>query len=462
MFFLTKKRLIPVIYKILTNPFDFVAVETIHKLEQGEILKNAPDANALISVCKQYNQTKHSFLLELSTLRHNLDTHYQLPHEEDIFSTTQLRQLYRIYTIFELRNCGRYKPELNQQLTLFTDWLHCNEKIALIISGNFSAKEIDGKIEIEPTSEKQKRIWQSYIQAKKRYQQLLASDIEHISQQTELSIERIQQSSQQLLKRICYIDHDYLISSSFNLKSVQALLLLLKIYAAYFINKQRPLSLDTLQALDIDTSFLIQLLPLHNKQLITYQFLSLEENNLSLTSHLWHHKLTHFFKVLSEKFVEQETIKQYFGGLFFEKNYTLPYLKNTFPERLQVSSGFDRYQIGVDANTNTDVDIIVFDRREQHYYFLQVKYILSGSAPFYHQMLKNMRAHLHKGIQQLQSAKTLLGDQRLTEFLHKKGFDHPVTKSSFILIHNIPEYDGQVTESGIELYDWHHFLEIFS
>lgn len=460
MFFLTKKRLIPVIYKILTNPFDFVAVETIHKLEQGEILENAPDPKALISVCQQYNETKHSFLMELSRLRHKLNTHYRFPLDSDNISATDLRQLYRIYTILELKDCGQCPPLLERHMRLFTKWLSYNEKIALIISGNLSAITIDGEIQIAPTDKRQQNVWRRYTQAQERYQHQLATDIKHISRQ-HLSIQHIEEASRTLLRRVCYLDHSYLISSSFDLRSVQALLLLLKLYAAYFINKQHPLSAETLQALKLDTRLLQELLPLHKQQLISYQFLEFKGRKLSLSTHLWHHKVTHFFKALSEAFSEQELIKQYFGGLFFEKHYTLPYLKNTFPHRLQVSSGFDRYQVGLDTNTNTDVDIIVFDRQEQHYYFLQIKYILSGSAPFYHQMLKNMRAHLHKGIEQLEAAKSLIKEHRLDKLLHKKGFDHPVTKSSFILIHNIPEYNGQVTESGIELYDWHHFIEGF-
>jgi hypothetical protein len=252
-----------------------------------------------------------------------------------------------------------------------------------------------------------------------------------------------------------------------SLKSTQYILNCVNLISVLLLSeiKKTPFKLNkkAIEALGIPYEFVREILVKQKRSLITEQFI--QENNGVIKLHIesWASNLPGHLKNAVTKFNEEDLVKEHLGGMFFETNYVRKALETQpeYSERFIVRQGFDRHQVKSAFKNESDVDLILFDKKLNHYYFLQVKYALEGNTPYFNGAVKRLQSDLASGIKQLSEAKRLLECGQLKDTLKSKGFDYPAnTNCSFILLHNLPDYDYQCTEYDIAMYDWNSFRNL--
>ncbi|MNT25161.1 hypothetical protein D3C72_1606680 [compost metagenome] len=155
------------------------------------------------------------------------------------------------------------------------------------------------------------------------------------------------------------------------------------------------------------------------------------------------------------------------GGKFFEKRHIRQRIEqgDDYRPRYRIVEGFDRCQVLDDVENKKDIDLdiefIIHDTQQDHFYFVQAKHALLGEKAFFDSVIKAVQTRIGSGINQLRGAKALLNQGLLTRTLAaRKLNDVTPAKCSFVLLHNIAQFDYQSTGDGIALYEWASFRNL--
>ena len=145
-------------------------------------------------------------------------------------------------------------------------------------------------------------------------------------------------------------------------------------------------------------------------------------------------------------------------GDYFEKDYLKQYFKNSLNEErknYEVHEGLLDHEIAKGDKT-VDVDFIVEDLRRNRFIFVQVKYLRIGGKAYMLGDVEHMiSGKLTKGISQIEAAKDLHAQGKLAALLADRGIQNCVsTNSTFVVVHNISNFDFQITSSGVCMYEW--------
>lgn len=147
-------------------------------------------------------------------------------------------------------------------------------------------------------------------------------------------------------------------------------------------------------------------------------------------------------------------------GKSFEVDYVLNYLHslNYF--------GFEAYgELNPDPAsevTGYDIDLILEDKKENIYYFIQVKYWFSALPAYLSEKITFFNSKkLKKGVlKQLCNLRSNIEHESVQEHLRSHGITEARKNNSrFILLHNIP-YLNFYEFSGIIFYEWNMFRNI--
>lgn len=152
-----------------------------------------------------------------------------------------------------------------------------------------------------------------------------------------------------------------------------------------------------------------------------------------------------------------------FGGIIgvaFEKQYVVNFLQTRLKEyRIETYGEFR-------PNTNAkikgyDADLVLYDKKLEIYYFIQVKFNIYSQQTFLHERIKYYNGNKNKeGIDQLLVLKKNFNDESIKKKLKQhKLYNASLQNSHFILLHNMPYLNFYET-NGIYLYEWNLFRNL--
>lgn len=151
-------------------------------------------------------------------------------------------------------------------------------------------------------------------------------------------------------------------------------------------------------------------------------------------------------------------------GKFFENEHVKGYFGNSgLSEKYAVYDGVLPHQIK-NTELNPDVDFILRDRRRNRYYFIQVKYLKIGGKNYISGDLDHiLSGKLIKGIKQISDAKIALNTDEFQSILESRGIIGANSdNSTFLLIHNIYNFDFCKWPSGVLSYEWNSIRNLFN
>jgi len=152
-------------------------------------------------------------------------------------------------------------------------------------------------------------------------------------------------------------------------------------------------------------------------------------------------------------------------GHFFEKQYVTTFFEqDDIKENYKAYPGFEPHDVKSDE-LNPDIDLIIYDKRHDWYYFTQVKYIKNGGKAYLSGDFEHItRSKTVKGVRQLKHAKIALETGLLDSILadSKRKIENCTSRNtSFLLIHNVTNFDFCQWPSGVVSYEWNTIRNLF-
>jgi hypothetical protein len=197
--------------------------------------------------------------------------------------------------------------------------------------------------------------------------------------------------------------------------------------------------------------------------LVTDQFLLRRDDCLTMRIEGAAKGLRQLFHVLEAEYGDRDALRIHVGGHFYEQTHIRQRIEQgaDFLPRFLILEGFDRYKVMGEVESQCDVEFIIHDTEQNHYYFIQAKHALLGEKAFLEAVVEAIQKDIGKGLHQLREAKRLLNDGALDATLKARGVTDAVPANcSFVLLHNIAQLDFQYAEDGISLYDWATFRNL--
>jgi len=157
---------------------------------------------------------------------------------------------------------------------------------------------------------------------------------------------------------------------------------------------------------------------------------------------------------------------------WFEKNYLVPYLKNELDsERFIIGKGFQRSNKYANEFSNYDVDVVIYDKKTELFYFCQVKHRLDFLMTNFRNELDTFsNEKIQDGIAQLTGLKQIINQELIkqqiitafqntsltTSYIRTNDFSK---NSRFLFIHNMEDFNF-CSSQGITLYEWNTFRNL--
>lgn len=468
MYLNTHHSLLKPIHSLLTKPFDFYAQSSIQNLKNNmEYFYRDLEILAII-----YDEEKDRLKLKLREICYKSELNYkcQLSLEKSNINYKNLLDLHsiqvqieRLYDLLKLRTEGDSILDLeDQEYMSVLNFLRFNELLALCIAGKAKVRIFNKKIIFSPADSSAKR--ELYVTWFARY-------IENLS-----NISTIQ-----LLKslngEVNNIFLDFIFDKAFSIKFTEiskegqelkcVRMLVTSIKLIFLIihylesNKTNYIGIDDLvNKFNLEKEDIVFLIRLQKKQLVSEQFLLEKSGSLSVHILTFIKSVRVFFNKLAEEFNESSKREYLLGGKVFEINSIKNRLLNSdYKKRYTIFGGINRGDIK--TKNELDIEYIIYDKEEEWYYFIQSKYSVFGERSYFEGELKQIQSDIGKGLKQLRSAKELFEKGELFSYLNKIGIEKAtVDNCSFILLHNIPQLDFQITIDKIALYDWSTFRNL--
>jgi len=144
-------------------------------------------------------------------------------------------------------------------------------------------------------------------------------------------------------------------------------------------------------------------------------------------------------------------------GKMFEEYIKIYIQKNAHADYKLVSDNIDFNEEGI----NVDIDLTLYDKNRNFYYFIQAKYAISNK-PYLKDEVKSIcnNKTLKKGLKQLQGFRKALKQKKFRQILANKGIKiHNDNNYSLILIHTISQFDFHDIDN-IQMYEWNNFRNL--
>ena len=498
MFLDTPRNLRSVIHSLLLDPFAFEAENSFRQFDNGAFLDSRGDSEPFMQFCIMYDDLRSNLAAKLPVLFLELPNKYDFKigdlkttknviqyslekssiiqdYKFDVIqyleSNVVSRQLDRLYDLLNVKTSGSECPLSNNLVSEIIKFFVLNELLSLMVAGKLIVKKQGKSFVVSAKDSKQKAIIRRFLFAKSMASESSQADLFYFKMlsesSTELNKRTVDLLGELILNKELFINKSLLDAKSKSLRSTQYIINCVNLIAVLIIvkinNNSLKVNRKVIEELGISYDFVREIIIKQKQSLVTEQFIYEKDGIVELHIESWSSNLPGHLKKIVEEFGEGELVKQYLGGMFFEVNYIKEVLQTNseYTERFVVKSGFDRNQVKVGVKNKADIDLVVFDKKLNHYYFLQVKYALEGNTPYFNGAVKRLQSDLSKGIEQLSEAKRLHESALLEEVMRSKGFNYTSnSSSSFILIHNLPDYDYQSTDYGVAMYDWNSFRNL--
>ncbi|EWS65073.1 hypothetical protein Y695_01678 [Hydrogenophaga sp. T4] len=494
MFFTTPPRLLRPLHSLLKAPFEFQAGNSI-AVTLRDALYSRPDFEDLLALAVLFDEARNAAIPFIASLRQRLEDELCLkvspgPHLQEICSvefsgiapkmlhisgsdylshSTIQRQLERFYDLLELKRCGSNYPLAASGCRETVTFLMLVDALALSLAGICKVGRHTGGFDLAPYNRMSvnalRSTWFARLVDLGSQAGVLAL-AGQLSRAGASHMKEVEALRERILEQDLAIAWHGLSDKARSLHSVRrihaaagltALLLVLTLR-----DQRLRMSGPAIVSHGLDFEQVSELLAKQAESLVTDQFIVRQNDCLTLHVDGATKGLRQLFRSWAIHYGETEQLKNHVGGLFYEKTHIRERIESgvDFQDRYRIVEGFDRYQVGGSAPSECDVEFIIHDFKEGHYYFIQAKHAILGEKAFFQAVVESVQKDIGKGLHQLREAKRLFDSGLLDNTLQARGIsDARHDNCSFILLHNIAQFDYQ-TAGDIYLYDWATFRNL--
>jgi hypothetical protein len=495
MFFNTPHELLKPIHSLLKNPFTFAAGISIGEKLRPH-LEARDDFAELLKLAGLYDKARLALLPYLMPLRHKLENDLALvipvdahlgpvcsnrfagptPQIHDMDGSAYLSyvsvqcQLERLYDHFDLKRSGSKNPLQSQECVHAVQVLMLSEVLALAMAGIAKVEQHSGGFLCTASGSQAqhtlRNTWfaraaelSSHMGTMAFANRLAASD--------DVTPAALQMLTERILEQDLSLPWRKLSDAGRALKSVEQIHVAARLAALLMLlgiqNKTLKMSAAELSQYGLDFSAVATLLQRQSDALVTDQFLLRRDDTLTMRIEGAEKGIRQLFHVLEVEYGDRDALRIHVGGYFYEKTHIRQRIEQgaDFLPRFRILDGFDRYKVVGGVQSQCDVEFIIHDTEQNHYYFIQVKHALLGEKAFLEAVIEAIQKDIGKGLLQLREAKRLLNVGALNATMKARGVTDAVPANcSFVLLHNIAQLDFQYAEDGISLYDWATFRNL--
>lgn len=495
MFFRTNTKLLRPIHSLLKEPFNFSAGKSIFgPLRQHLACRS--DYKGLVALGNFYDhariQARHSLVQIRPLLENSLSL--IIPTDADLDKICRFSfsapvpslygmdgakylshvsiqcQLERLYDLLHLQRAGTDNPLQNASVAAVLRFLMLNEVLALCLAGiakvdyhpdHFAISTFD-----DAAHDALRATWFARTLDQRSHMTTLAA-IKFLADRGAVTVSDLEPLIVQIFDRDLAISWHRLTSHGRTLNSIQHLYDMVALVAVVAVAEVRgePLRMTQpdLRRYGLAFGAVSKILQRQAHALATDCFVTRDGDKLSVRIDALSKGLRAYYRVLEEEFSERDPLRLHVGGEFFEKTGIRKRIEDgaDYQPRFQVFDGFTRHEVLDDVVNEADVEFIIKDTEQHHYYFIQIKHSLLGERAFFNAIVEAAQNDLGYGIRQLREAKRLLDSNQIGKTLAARTIGDAVpSNSSFILLHNIAQFDFQSTDDGIYLYDWATFRNL--
>lgn len=495
MFFSTPHELLKPIHSLLKQPFAFEAGISIGEKLRPH-LEAREDFAELQELARLYDKARLALLPYLMPLRHKLENELALviPVDAHLGTVCSNRfaglapqvhgmdgnaylsyvsvqcQLERLYDHFDLKRSGSKNPLQSQECVHAIQVLMLSELLALAMAGIAKVEQRPGGFLCTPSGSQAqhtlRNTWfaraaelSSHIGTMAFANRLAAGD--------DVNPAALQMLTERVLEQDLSLPWRKLSDAGRALKTVEQIHVAARLAALLMLlgiqNKTLKMSAAELNRYGLGFSAVATLLQRQNDALVTDQFLLRRDDSLTMRIEGAAKGIRQLFHVLAAEHGDRDALRIQVGGHFYEQTHIRQRIEQgaDFLPRFRILDGFDRYKVVGGVQSQCDVEFIIHDTEQNHYYFIQAKHALLGEKAFLEAVVEAIQKDIGKGLLQLREAKRLLNDGALDATLKARGVTDAVPANcSFVLLHNIAQLDFQYAEDGISLYDWATFRNL--
>jgi hypothetical protein len=495
MFFGTPSDLLGPVHSLLKSPFGFEASVSINTKLRAR-LQDRADFEQLLALGCLFDQARHALQQSMVLLRTLLENEVAMtiPMDADLSTVFGSRgspgmlslsgmsgeqylryvsvqcQLERLFDHYRLQRSGTTNPLQIPSCVDALKFLMLGEALALALAGIASVSHDQRGFELAVGSVAAKGALRNTWFARAADQcsslgtlalakQLADQHVDHIS--------KVENLTERILDQDLSLPWYRMSSAGRALKSVRQIHFAAGVVALCTVlglsGKSLKMSAPGLGRHGLDFSSVSALLQRQAGALITDQFLLRDGDMVRLRPEASSKGLRQLFRLLEKEFCERDALRIHAGGFFYEKTHIRQRIEQgpDYHPRYRILDGFDRHQVIGGAPSECDIEFIIEDTQQNHFYFIQVKHALLGEKAFLEAAIAAIQKDIGKGLHQLREAKRLLNEGYLDKTLRARSIAHAnPCNSSFTLLHNIAQLDFQQTGDEIALYDWATFRNL--
>jgi len=499
MFFHTHPRMLRPVHSLLANPFGFSAHASVSGPLQP-LLNDRADYDAMLALCQLYDRARKDAAQKMGRLKPLLADRFTFiaSPDSDISGICQTTfdgleptitgipagrfqglvsvqcQLERLYDLHNVRKTGKANILRDADAGEVLRLLMLNEALALCLTGIAQVREGPDGFTLSVLDKKATDSLRATWFARNAEQ---SSHVATIAMAATLAnggastVSDVLPLIDRILDQDLSIQLRHVEPAGRALQSTQEVIHAVAFIAVATVAEIRgqPLSLlgSKLKRLGLDPKAVERLLYRQAHALATDRFAYRRGNDLTIRVDSASKGLRNYYLGLEEEFNERALRESLVGGEFFEKRHIRQRIEqgDDYLPRYRIVDGFDRYQVLDDVENKKDIDLdiefIIHDTQQDHFYFVQAKHALLGEKAFFDSVIKAVQTRIGFGINQLRGAKALLNQGLLTRTLAARELnDVTPAKCSFVLLHNIAQFDYQSTGDGIALYEWASFRNL--
>jgi len=481
MFQNTHPKLLGVLHSLLSKPFDFGASECTRN-RFSTLLGDRPDYEALCQLSDLYDRQCGHLRPKLAALRVALENEYSilLGADTDIAEimtsveragapvgtaralaiTTLQIQIERISDAFGLLLCGRGCSLDSDEVKAALSFMMLNEALALALAGIAAVRIVPDGFILAPSDDVSRRtLRQTWFARWADGSSQKATQVIAAKLRRSRGFDGIDVLAARLMDQSVTINIARLGPEAKALKSVVAVgqaARLAAVLMLYHVAGDEWVSTDVLTKKHDLGETAHDILTYQRSALRTDWLLEASSAGVRLCNE-GTKALRCFFAKRGFQYDEVEALRRHVGGIGFEKRYIRERLEEDViqPGRYSVHEGFRAHDFPDATVAKCDIEFVLYDAALDHHYFIQIKHAARGEIGHMHSVVKALQRDLPKGLEQLRGARHLMEQGILGPFLAARGLGGvSVQNSSFLLVHNIAQFDYQRTDDGLAMYEW--------
>lgn len=495
MFFETPKSLLRPIHSLLDSPFEFTAGASI-AVKLRNHLYAREDFEDLLAFGCLFDEASEALKPSMAALRSKLldDLALVISLDADLdpicrsdfegraplglaiggahyqtYSSVQC-QLDRLFDHFELRRSGESNPLTDRDCSDAIRLLMLSEALALALAGIATVRRQEGRFEVvvrNPVArDALRRTWFARMADQSSYSGTLILARE-LARSGAKHVQDVEELTERILDRDLSLPWFRMSVEGRGLRSIEQIRAAVELVAMLIVLDMRAESLKmtgpVLRQHGLDFGIVAGLVRRQVDILETDRFLMRRGDSLGIRIAYVSKGLRALFRQLETEFDEGQALRLHAGGFFYEEITIRQRIETgeDYKDRYQVCEGFRREEVLGGVANECDVEFIIRDLEQNHYYFVQIKHALLGETAFLQAVIEAIQKDVGKGVHQLCEAKRLLDHGLLDATLTVRGIDDATpANSTFVLLHNIAQLDFQYSSSGISLYDWATFRNL--